>query len=239
MTVTLRKIAYEPATQEAMARLLHPGDIAFDIGANVGQLTVVMANLAGPAGWVYAFEANPQCLPLLQATLRDNGALNCTVVWGAVGAQHGRTRVLYSDERPGMEWVTSSLDPAWKLPDSGATRPLETPALRLDAFCRHRNLTPNLLKIDVEGAEAEVIEGFEADLAATRIHLIAELSCGFTETSCAAVHSLDRLGYRLALPDPWRWITAGDFCSARRLERTVVAIHQTRLEEAGGWLPSL
>jgi FkbM family methyltransferase len=217
--------------------LLHPGDIAFDIGANVGQLTVVMAGLVGPAGWVYAFEANPQCLPLLRATLRANGARNCTVVCGAVGAQQGGTRILYSDERSGMQWVTSSLDPAWKLPDSGPTRPLETPALRLDAFCRHRDLTPDLLKIDVEGAEAEVLEGFQAHLAATKLHLIAELSSGFTQTSCAAVKSLDRLGYRLALPDPWRWITAGDFCSSRRLERTVVALHQSRCEEAGGWLP--
>src|ERR1700756_723633 len=59
----------EPAGQNALKDLLHGGDCAFDVGANIGGLSTLMSRLVGPRGAVCAFEANPNIARLCQQYL--------------------------------------------------------------------------------------------------------------------------------------------------------------------------
>ncbi len=64
---------WERSTEDVVHRLLRPGDLAIEVGANMGYHTVAMAERIGPDGWLYTFEANRKLIPLLRASLAANG----------------------------------------------------------------------------------------------------------------------------------------------------------------------
>jgi precorrin-6B methylase 2 len=61
---------------ELLRRLLAPGDIAIDVGANIGCLTVTLARAVGPSGTVFAIEAQAGIFRLLAANTLLSGVLN-------------------------------------------------------------------------------------------------------------------------------------------------------------------
>ena len=79
----------EPDVQEALAKLLKPGMVFFDIGANVGYLTILAARLVGPSGSVVAFDPVPDHA----ACIRRNAAMNrfehVSVRPEAIGGENG------------------------------------------------------------------------------------------------------------------------------------------------------
>lgn len=226
---------YDPDAQVALRRLVRPGDVVFDVGANIGEIATFLSRLVEPGGRVVAFEANPACLPRLRRMLRLSRAGNVRVVHAGVG-EHGARRLrIYSDDRPGASFKMSSRDAAW-LPATGPRRAFDVPALALDDFCAHSRLSPSLVKIDVEGGEREVLLGFEAGLAADRPHLLLEQRTLCPGERDTALHLVEAAGYRLALPNPWRWLTADEFCAVERFETCIVAIHRDRAAVAAGWV---
>jgi len=50
---------YEPGLQEAARQLIQPGMVVYDVGANIGYISLIAARLAGENGHVYSFEAHP------------------------------------------------------------------------------------------------------------------------------------------------------------------------------------
>ena len=81
---------YERETVDALHRFCRPGMTVFDIGANAGYLTLVMAKLVGVSGHVHAFEPIPQNSEYLLETLRINGLRNVTVHQVAISDQRGK-----------------------------------------------------------------------------------------------------------------------------------------------------
>ncbi len=83
--------------KKSSAQYLKPGDIFYDIGANVGFFTVVAAKLVGASGKVYAFE--PEAVNA--ATLRHNAQINkfahVTAIEKAVSRTTGQAELLLSD----------------------------------------------------------------------------------------------------------------------------------------------
>lgn len=231
---------YEANTQQALRYLLQPGDVAFDVGANVGLVSVVMSRLVGWCGRIYAFEANPRCVSLLRKTLRLNRIRNCTVIFGAVCDQSEHAVRLYLDNRPRMHGVASSLVPCWWQTDGWDERyrPCEllVPPIKLDEFCGLYGLAPNLVKIDVEGAELAVLTGFRRHLETGKPHIILEARSDGTGRNDDPLHFLESLGYWIAVAEPWRWITADEFSASRRLELAVLAIHRDRTQLADPWI---
>src|SRR5437762_1103185 len=71
-TLFLKPDTYEPETQQALRKLIRPGMTVFDVGANSGYFTLLMADRVGPAGRVYSFEPHPANFELLLSNIQAN-----------------------------------------------------------------------------------------------------------------------------------------------------------------------
>jgi FkbM family methyltransferase len=144
--------------QEEMAfvrSLLKPGDVALDIGAHVGFFTMQMAALVGPQGRVYAFEPVDANADLLERSIGEN-RFNERVVLrrGAVGARSGTARLTYPKEtlNTGGAFLLSGDDG----PPSGHLEATVT-VTAVDDLAIQRPV--RFIKMDVEGAEPQVLRG--------------------------------------------------------------------------------
>jgi len=149
----------EPGVQEAIARHLSCGDCFYDAGAHIGYYSLLASRLVGEAGRVVAFEPDPANLTVLRENLARNGATNVEVVpaalWnhsGVVAFERSACRGAAVSSRRGVV-----VEPAGKELEAGI---LSVEALTLDSFAARGN-PPGLIKVDVEGAEIEVLEGAE------------------------------------------------------------------------------
>ncbi|QDT15491.1 FkbM family methyltransferase [Alienimonas californiensis] len=191
----------EPEIQRLLAELINPGDTVADVGANVGYLTTLAARLVGGetsgGGRVVAIE------PLEENVrwIRHNVALNAgeerfgriDVRCEALGAADGTATFQLSEV---STW--GRLESAGSAPNQPAgTR--QVPVRSLDSlraegvFGEPPSLA--LLKIDVEGAEADVLAGGRETLRALRPLLLVELH----GTAPAVAAELDRAGYHAAV----------------------------------------
>lgn len=157
----------EPGTRRVLQALATPGSAAADVGANVGLLTLALGYAVGPAGRVYAFEPEPGPRRQLEKTLRLNGLAWVEVFDCALGVREA-TAVFHISPVIGH----SSLYP---LPaEEGAGRDLEVRVRRLDEVVPPGQPL-DVVKIDVEGAELDVLAGMSRLLAENPdIALVAE-----------------------------------------------------------------
>lgn len=127
--------------------------ICADVGANSGEYTVLLAQLA-PRGHVYAFEPAPHVLPRLEANVRLNRLTNVTVEAAAVSEFDGKT-TLYVDRSRHNSGLSSLSPQPWRSDTELEER--EVPSTSLDRYLPGGRL--DLMKIDVEGHELEVLRG--------------------------------------------------------------------------------
>lgn len=156
---------WEMSTTEAIAQLVEPGMIVGDVGANLGYFTMLMADLVGPEGKVFAFEPNPQMAFRAERSARLNGfservAVCQTVLYG----ENGRT----------VSFLMPSDEPknAYARPYDGEelTGAVLLDACRLDS--RPEWLDFDMLKIDAEGSEQSIWQGMSGLLARDRLRII-------------------------------------------------------------------
>jgi len=152
---------YSEREIDVYRKVLRPGDIALDIGANIGALTVPMSRLVGETGKVFAFEANPDNVALLRQNLKTNNCTNVTVMHVAVGTNYRNVKIQSLEELGHHNYGRVEAG-------SGSLRVNQIPidGLHLDGV--------NFVKIDVEGHELEVIRGMRATLAKYRPVLYVE-----------------------------------------------------------------
>jgi FkbM family methyltransferase len=145
---------YEPALSRLVARVVRPGDVCLDIGANIGWYTVLLARLAGPAGTVHAFEPNPPVFARLEENLRLAGS-PATVVRHLVALGNARgTAKLHVFA--GVADGHASLSAQGR--DDFAT--VTCPVRPLDDVLEEAHTGPvAFAKMDVEGSERSVLEG--------------------------------------------------------------------------------
>ncbi len=132
---------YSESEVACLRHYIRPGDTIIDVGANIGDLSIPMAQMAGPTGSVYAFEANPVPFNQLCANVALNDAANIRPV-NAFVAREGDVQNPYFT---GTRW------------------PIQT--ISIDSM----NLTScDLIKIDVDGGERNVLLSAEKTITAHR-----------------------------------------------------------------------
>ena len=147
---------WEPNLSAFLQRRLSAGDTFVDVGANSGWFTTMGAHLVGPTGKVVGVEASALLAGRLQANLDRNGFSNTRVVVAAAMAGPGYVDIVHGpDEHTGLTQISKSSSPA-----PGQVRGDALPAL----LTEQEIATARVVKIDVEGAEFDVVHGLAGSL---------------------------------------------------------------------------
>jgi FkbM family methyltransferase len=176
--------AYEREKQAAIAKVVRPGMTLYDVGAHAGFYTLLFSRLTGNAGRVYAFEPCPFGLRYLLEHVRLNDLQNVKVIQAAVA------------DTANLEPMSIGMDSYQNRLSATARTPLLVPTLSLDSF---GGSPPDLIKIDVEGAEARVLEGSQRILRDVRPAVFLALHGEDQRRQCAAI--LRDSGYELQTLD--------------------------------------
>ncbi len=150
----------EPETLDWIDARLREDDLLFDIGGNIGVITIYAA-LRHRRARVVVFEPEYANLHLLRDNLVANGLGDRVQVYPiAMGDHTGLSRLHVQDLTPGAALHTESQEPLLTT-ESGERVILSegTWAMTLDGFCQQAGLWPNALKIDVDGHENQVLAG--------------------------------------------------------------------------------
>jgi FkbM family methyltransferase len=168
----------EPKVEAAFLDLLSPGDVVYDLGANIGWYSLLAARAVGVDGRVLAFEPSVQNAALAEINARQNGFDNVMVIPAAVTDEDGWMTFQQRGSLMGRLVKEDSLAQAERRAKRDGKVRGETivPITRLDAWIEATGQpAPDIVKIDVEGAEAGVLRGMTHTLARARPRLIVEL----------------------------------------------------------------
>lgn len=194
----------ERPEEDVTTPLLRPGDQVLDIGANIGYHALRWAQHVDPAGRVFAFEPAPPNYEGLLANLALNPRLPVEAHQLALGDRSGSLSL--SSDRPGLTSGSYSA----KNPNAGG---FEVAQQTLDEWVTGRDLSRlRLVKLDVEGWEASVLDGAAATIRQHRPHLMIEWNPGHDEAGPLA-ERIERLtsngGYQAFLIDRSRIAAKG------------------------------
>lgn len=175
--------------------LLRPGDLALDVGANVGVLSIAMGLAVGPSGRVLAFEPQPPIFAMLERNLAAHGLPQVEASRAIVG--DGDRPGQFVDIRklpPGEQLNFGAVSTGTRIYD-GYGGMVPTPVKSVDGLGLDRC---DLIKIDVEGAEGVVLAGAAGVVAAFQPTISIE--CDRPKLAAPLVERLLAAGYRL-----WRF----------------------------------
>jgi FkbM family methyltransferase len=159
-------IVCENAVNLALRDLCKPGSVVFDVGAHDGSLSLLMSRLVGPKGLVCAFEANSQILDQCTQNLVRNGCNNVSIIHRCVWRNSHESLKLYQSVHPGAASLYY-FDPEF-MPY------VIVPTIALDDFINVTNLNPSVIKMDIEGAEFDALQGIEEYISKCQPHFILE-----------------------------------------------------------------
>jgi len=170
-TCTFLPTRYERTTIQYVRDHLEAGSVFLDVGANVGLYSIVAGTLlrARGGGEVLAYEPNPAVEALLKRSVEESGLNDIVKTFPfAVGQSDANAVDLYVGDNPGLSSITP-----WEghLQSGELSKDKRIPVRcrSLDSIARERNLTRiDWMKIDVEGAEMEVLAGMREVLSELR-----------------------------------------------------------------------
>ncbi|HEY2470443.1 MAG TPA: FkbM family methyltransferase [Terracidiphilus sp.] len=170
---------YEEDHFQALGKIVQPGMVAFDLGANAGFYTLALSRLVGDSGRVFAFEPDARCVYLLRRHIDLNKLRNVTIVQAAVSDSIGL--VAFN---------------GWELMQSSE---YVVPSVSLDEFIGAGNPRPDFVKMDIEGAEVTALKGARNLLTNARTTWLMAPHSEELTVSCKTTFTQN--GYRLRALD--------------------------------------
>lgn len=143
---------FEEKSKDLILRLVKKGDVIFDIGANIGDYSLPLSAAVGSGGAVFAYEPVRRAFRVLAKNIEANRIGNVRVNEIAVGDVDGRCEIYCDSSNFGGNSLMAEATT-----DRGAT--LNVPITRLDTVCAANQIVPDLVKVDVQGAELRVLAG--------------------------------------------------------------------------------
>jgi FkbM family methyltransferase len=139
---------YDPPVAALLRKIVRPGWVCLDIGANVGVYVLQLARWCGSTGRVVAFEPNPAAREILHRHIVLNALVErVRVEHFAIGEASGTAQFFGA----GADGMGRLGEPNRMLAPMSTA--LEVPLITLDEYCRSRNVNPNLMLLDIEGFE--------------------------------------------------------------------------------------
>lgn len=152
-----RYLSWNPVEYAAFRGTVRAGTIALDVGANVGAYAVLLGQWVGASGRVYAFEPSPVAFRGLVRHIALNAQDGVVTPVAAAVADRDGTGDLIVADTAGESRLADGVE-------RGRTMSVST--VTIDSFCAREGLLPSFIKIDVEGAELDVLRGARKSIAA-------------------------------------------------------------------------
>ena len=161
--------SFEPWMREYLK--VREGEVFLDVGAHIGKYTLQLARVVGKSGLVIAVEPHPRNYDVLMRNIRENNFENIIALNIAAWNYDGEIE-LFPGKSSGLHSVKRSLQEQQGV--SSEKPPLKVKAKRLDDVLETIGADVDWIKIDVEGAEIEVLQGLEKTLKKNHPKLIIE-----------------------------------------------------------------
>jgi FkbM family methyltransferase len=182
---------FKPDLQSFLSSAVKQGSVFYDIGANVGFFSLLAARLVGPQGRVFSFEPLPENVLKLHKNVARNQFHNVQILPLALGATN-EEQMFQVSERPTWGKLRSV---GSDTPDKYLTD-IKVTVRRLDDLLGEGQIAaPDFMKLDVEGAEVEIVQGAAETLSRHGPILMIELH----GTGNLLTQTLAKIGY-CALP---------------------------------------
>ena len=180
---------FEEGLTRTMLALLRPGMTVVDVGAHIGYFTLLAAHLVGNAGRILSFEPTPAT----RALLLDNVANQPNVIVRSCAAWNSATTLRIRDFGRRFSAFNSFTAPRAAI---GRHREIEVEAVPVDAELERHQLRPDFIKIDVESAERQVLEGLVLTLERLRPVVTLEVGDEGVPGVWSSVELIDFMGSR-------------------------------------------
>jgi len=163
---------YEPELQTALQEFVKPGMVVFDVGANIGYITLLLANAVGANGHVFAFEALPNNMKRLQENISVNNFDNrVTLISAAVADRSEKMRFLI-----GPSGGMGKLEGSAGRSEVDYPEFIEVPSVCLDDFVfTKKQSLPDVIKFDIEGGEILALKGMQRILTHAQPLILIEI----------------------------------------------------------------
>jgi len=188
---------YEPELQAAVAELIQPGMTVYDVGANIGYISLLLAKRVGAQGRVYAFEALPANQERLRANLKLSGLAERVRLIPAAVIEQKRAVNFLVGPSGGMGKAAGSAGRR----NVAYAQTIEVAGVSLDEFVyAEGNPPPQAVKMDIEGGEILALPGMSRLLAEARPLILLELHG--PEAAQLVWETLNAAGYRICKMGP-------------------------------------
>ena len=142
----------EPELLYALRQEIDEGMVCMDLGANIGYVTLLMAEKVGPKGRIYAIEPDPANIEVLELNIARNHYIDTVDVFPmGISNRNGHMR-FYIGRCSNLGGMAETKNTRKDV------KPIKVKVATLTEFCRKRDV-PQLIKMDIEGHEVEVLEG--------------------------------------------------------------------------------
>lgn len=189
--------SHEPMLEKILVRIVSGDMVVVDAGAQIGLISILCSKLLGSGGRVYAFEPHPENYSMLSAAIKANDATTVESVNMALGSREGRL-FFWEALASGFTMLPDDRD-SWPAEVSGVH---EIECITLDHYLMANKIERvDILKIDVDGADFDVLMGAEGLLKSGQLSLVVfECSCYWSALGheCqTALTYLQEMGYDL------------------------------------------
>ena len=157
----------EPVETKLFNDIIKNGEVLVDVGANIGYFTLIMAKLSGSSGKIFSFEPENKNFEILEKNVKINNYQNVVLEKKGVSDRNGVNKFFLSSKNTGMHSLQKIRD------DS---KEVKIDVIKLDDYFFTLDLVEkiSLIKIDVEGAEFQVLNGMKTILKNKNLKLLIE-----------------------------------------------------------------